>query len=445
MENLFKNHLEAVSRYTTEALAHAAKRGECFDGIVFHAGAASVYHADDHDVWFHTVPHFVRFAPVVGPDHLVIFKPGAAIRLIHVVPQDFWYESPEPLDHPYAEVLDVTVVSSFEEAIQAAGALWKFAYIGNSPKAADALGLPQSAVEPTALLHALDWFRAYKTEYEVACVRLALERTAEGYRVAKKMTAEGRTAREIHAAYLAVTGQLDRDTPYGNIIGWDTDAATLHYTAKKTSPPNPGHTFLIDAGAATFGYASDITRTYLKAQPNSIFAGLLDKMDALELACVAMCTVGADYSAIHVHAHKTIAGMLSEAGVLTVGADEAFEKGLSRVFFPHGLGHHLGIQVHDVGGRQVDIDGTVLAPDPAYPWLRTTRPLEVGHLLTIEPGLYFIPLLLNPHRSGEHASCFNWTLVDELLPLGGIRVEDNVYVTNDGPENLSRGLIGDHR
>ncbi|MBN8589271.1 MAG: Xaa-Pro dipeptidase [Rhodothermia bacterium] len=445
METLFRNHLQEVSRYTTEALAHAAQKGAAYDGIVFHAGASSVYHADDHDVLFHTVPHFVRFAPVVGPDHLVIFKPGEAIRLIHVVPQDFWYESPEPLDHPYAQVLDVTVVSSFEEAIQAAGTLWKFAYIGNSSKAADALGLPQSAVEPAALLHALDWFRAYKTEYEVSCIRMAMGRTAEGYRVAKKMVSEGRSAREIHAAYLAATGQLDRDTPYGNIIGWDTDAATLHYTAKKTTAPNPGHTFLIDAGAATFGYASDITRTYLRANPNPAFAHLLDKMDALELDCLSMCTVGADYSEIHVHAHKAIAGMLSEVGVLTVGADEAFEKGLSRVFFPHGLGHHLGIQVHDVGGRQVDIEGTILPPDSKYPWLRTTRPIEAGHLLTVEPGLYFIPLLLNPHRTGEHKSCFNWNLVDELLPLGGIRVEDDVYVTEQGPENLSRNLIGDHR
>lgn len=445
MLSLFQDHITRVSAYTAQALAHAREHQSEFAGIVFHAGSVASYHADDHDIHFHTVPHFARFAPVAGPDHLVVFRPDESVRLIHVVPQDFWYESPEPLDHPYADVLEVTVVDSFEAAIRAAGNLWQFAYVGNDPKAADALGLPASAVEPKALMSALDWFRGYKTPYEAECVRLAMKRTAPGYHVVKALTQEGRTAREIHAAYLAATGQLEYDTPYGNIIGWDTGAATLHYTAKRTEVPNPGHTLLIDAGVAAFGYASDITRTYLRGTPHPVFAQLVDGIDALELECVAGCYDGASYSDLHILAHRRIGQMLSETGVLNVSGDQAFEKGLTRTFFPHGLGHHLGLQVHDVGGRQVDIHGTILPPDARYPWLRTTRPLEAGHIVTIEPGLYFIPILLNQQRKGKNASDFNWNLVDALLPLGGIRVEDNVFVTPDGPENLSRHLIGDHR
>lgn len=447
MYELFKQHLETVVQHTTAALKHVSEQGIHFEGIVFHAGTSVEYYADDHAPPFQRVPHFARFAPVPGPDHLVIFRPNQKVRLLHVVPQDFWYEAPAPLDHPYREVLEVAVVGSFDEAVKETGNLWQFAYIGNDSRAADALGLPVSAVDPKPLVAALDWYRAYKTPYEVACIRQALEMTKHGYTAVKAMVngANLPSERTLHQAYLAATEQLEYDTPYGNIIGWDEASAILHYTAKRKTKPQPAHTLLIDAGCAAFGYASDITRTYFRGTPHPVFANLLDRMDVLELDCVERCTAGANYADVHVYAHKQIAEMLYEVGVLKVNGEEAFEKGLSRVFYPHGLGHHLGIQVHDVGGRQVDLNGKILPPDEKYPWLRTTRPIEVGHVLTVEPGLYFIPLLLDPQRTGEHKDCFNWNLVDELVPLGGIRVEDNILVRADGVENLSRAFIGDHR
>jgi Xaa-Pro dipeptidase len=442
---LFAQHIATISDYTTQALAHSASKGANYDGIVFHAGTQFEYHADDHHINFHTIPHFARFAPVQGADHLLVFKPNTKPRLIHVIPQDFWFESPPMLDHPYPEVLDVTIVSTAEEAIREAGNVWRFAYIGNDAAVADALGLPKSAIEPQALMSALDWFRAYKTEYEVACIQAATHIAAKGYAVVKQLVQEAKTERELHAAYLAATDQTDLVLPYGNIIGWDEASATLHYTAKRTTKPNPAHTLLIDAGATTFGYACDFTRTYTHGTPHPVFANLQNGLDQLCMDCSDACLPHHSYADIHVAAHKRIADMLSEVGVFTISGAEAFEKGLSRTFFPHGLGHHLGLQVHDVGGKQMDIDGTIAAPDAQYAWLRTTRPMEAGHVLTIEPGLYFIPLLLTPQRTGEHKSCFNWALVDELLPLGGIRAEDNIVVTNDKPLNLSREFIGDHR
>jgi Xaa-Pro dipeptidase len=112
---------------------------------------------------------------------------------------------------------------------------------------------------------------------------------------------------------------------------------------------------------------------------------------------------------------------------------------------PHGLGHHLGLQVHDVAGHQVDAAGTVVDPPPEHPFLRTTRPLAEGHLVTIEPGLYFIPMLLEPVREGEHSASVDWALVDDLVLRGGIRIEDDVWVTPDGGEDLTRPQIPGHR
>jgi Xaa-Pro dipeptidase len=125
------------------------------------------------------------------------------------------------------------------------------------------------------------------------------------------------------------------------------------------------------------------------------------------------------------------------------GDEQAFERGLTHPFFPHGVGHHLGIQVHDVAGRQADAAGTPAPPPKEHPYLRNTRTIEAGHVFTIEPGVYFIPMLLRPFRSGPHASLFDWASIDALAPLGGVRVEDNVAVTAEGPRNLTREALPD--
>ena len=107
------------------------------------------------------------------------------------------------------------------------------------------------------------------------------------------------------------------------------------------------------------------------------------------------------------------------------GAEEAYAKGLTLPFFPHGLGHHLGLQVHDVGGRQVDPAGTIRETPPEHPFLRTTRPLDVGHVVTIEPGLYI-------DRQNRRATR-RWRGI-------GVRIEDDLAVTKDGYELLTKGL-----
>ena len=108
---------------------------------------------------------------------------------------------------------------------------------------------------------------------------------------------------------------------------------------------------------------------------------------------------------------------------------------------PHGIGHLLGIQVHDVGGRMKNAQGEIQPPPEDYPALRTTRMIESGQVFTVEPGLYFIPVLLNPERNTARGKLIDWEVVDAMMPLGGIRIEDNVRVTDTGVENLTRVLI----
>lgn len=442
-DTLFEAHLQLVSQQVEEALAHAAKAGEKFDGIVFHAGSETFYHADDHDIFFHTVPHFARFAPVAGPDHLLVFRPGKPTKLLRVMPEDYWHEPPPSIQHPYTELLEVERVGTFQDAAVKLANLTAHAYFGNDSEKAKALGIDDGGVEPTALRNALDWFRAFKTPYEIECIREAARIAARGHAAVRRGFDANLDERKLHALYLESTGMLENDTPYGNIIAWDSAAATLHYRSKRMTPPNPGQVLLIDAGATHLGYASDITRTYAKPSVPALFRQLLDQMEKMQRNLVSRVGPGVEYIDLHAHTHHTLAAILRDADILRADPEQAVADGLTRPFLPHGLGHHLGIQVHDVGGQQINPQGERRPPDPRYPTLRTTRPLASGHVITIEPGLYFIPMLLAPFRESNHAA-FNWEAIDALTPCGGIRIEDDVAVTDDGRQDLTRELVPGH-
>ena len=131
--------------------------------------------------------------------------------------------------------------------------------------------------------------------------------------------------------------------------------------------------------------------------------------------------------------------MLDAGLIHGLSAEAAVAQGLSSTFFPHGVGHLLGAQVHDVAGLQVDRSGTRRERPSGHPYLRLTRRLEPGMVVTIEPGLYFIPLLLRERRASALAAHVDWDRVEALRPFGGIRIEDDVACRAEGPpENLTR-------
>lgn len=147
---------------------------------------------------------------------------------------------------------------------------------------------------------------------------------------------------------------------------------------------------------------------------------------------------GESYVEIHQHALGGVARLLLDLEICRGSVDELLDRTVAQLFMPHGVGHLLGIQVHDVGGHQQDIDGNLKAPPAHSPALRNTRLMEAGMVFTIEPGCYFIPMLLEPERQSARGKLINWSLVDDLYGHGGIRIEDNIRVTNQGHENLSR-------
>lgn len=438
---LFREHVQAVCQACEHALQTAATAAERFDGIVLYAGSLDRYHADDQAVPFRSTPHFARFAPVPGPDHLLRFRPGEDPRLVVVTPQDYWEEPPSLPEHPLAEGLDVCFAPDLAAASAELGDVSGCALLGGDASLAARLGVRADAVEPPALTAALDWHRAFKTRYEVACIREANRVAARGHLAARDAAREGHSERAIHFAYLQATGALESELPYPTIIAWDDHSAVLHYQRKRASAPDPGHGFLIDAGAQVHGYASDVTRTWLRPGAHPVFREALARMERLQQRLAAAVAPGESFVALHERAVEGVASILCELGVATVGVDELLERGLVLPFLPHGLGHHLGLQVHDVGGQQTTPAGDHRPPPASHPHLRTTRDLDVGHVVTIEPGLYFVPRLLDAHRQGAAAAAFDWRLVDALVPCGGIRIEDDVWVRPDGCENLTRPFL----
>ena len=236
-------------------------------------------------------------------------------------------------------------------------------------------------------------------------------------------------------------GCVDEDLPYTTIVALNEMGAILHYHGKRTEPRH-GAVLLLDAGARHHAYASDITRTVTAPHCDPRFTALVASLEKTQQELCALVRPGLHYGEFHHQAHFKIADILLEHGLLhDTDRDEAVAKGFTKPFFPHGLGHHLGIQVHDVAGKQLGPDGAPAPQPPEHPFLRTTRMIEAGNVFTVEPGLYFIPMLLRPFRTGDkmvHSAKFDWALIDALAPFGGIRIEDNVLVTQDGHQNLTR-------
>src|SRR5207244_13093907 len=145
-----------------------------------------------------------------------------------------------------------------------------------------------------------------------------------------------------------------------------------------------------------------------------------------------------NYPELHMQGHRMVARILEQFQFMRdIDADGIVEKRISSTFFPHGVGHYIGLQVHDVGGFMADPKGNTIQKPDGHPYLRLTRTVEPSMVFTIEPGLYFIEPLLADLKKSENAKYVNWPKVDAFRKYGGIRIEDDVVVTANGSENRS--------
>jgi Xaa-Pro dipeptidase len=164
-------------------------------------------------------------------------------------------------------------------------------------------------------------------------------------------------------------------------------------------------------------------------------------VEALDAAQRLLCdevVAGRDYRDVHLTAHRVLGDVMQQIGLTKLSGQAALEAGVTSVFFPHGIGHLLGLQVHDVGGVLGDSQGHERKRPEGHPYLRLTRMLEPGVVVTVEPGIYLIDSLLAAAHADQRRAHIDWSVVEELKPFGGVRIEDNVVTTASKPENMTR-------
>jgi Xaa-Pro dipeptidase len=428
---LYGDHIQTVMARHDHALEQAGA-----SHAVIYSGNPKLAFLDDYHHPFKANPHFVSWAPLTAlPFSYIVYTPGSTPVLIYYQPHDYWHVVPGAPGGYWTSQFDVRVVHSTEDiAAHLPEDREKCIAIGEFADEALAFGIER--VNPTTAVNILHFARGVKTEYELAVMRLAAERGATGHVAAEAAFRAGKSEFDIHRAYCKAGSHTDPELPYGNIIALNEHGAVLHYTDLDRDVPGAIRSFLIDAGAQVHGYASDITRTYSNGDQR--FQDLIDRMDAMELEIIGRVQAGIDYRELHVGTHKTLATLLVDAELAIGDPETLLETGVTSAFFPHGLGHLLGIQVHDVGGHQENEAGTIIDPPSGHPFLRLTRALEEDMVLTIEPGLYVIDMLLENLRGTPAENHVNWDTVDWLRPYGGVRVEDDIRVMANGQENLTR-------
>jgi Xaa-Pro dipeptidase len=428
---LFSDHLEWVMKRSGTALAITG-----YDSLLVHSGTPPLLFLDDHHLPFRVQAPFKVWAPLIdAPDSFVFFTPGKRPLLLIHQPVDYWHKSPELPDSYWSGAFEI--VSCADRAAARAALphdLSRTAFIG--APFPELLGWGPKAINPEHLIAQLDYGRASKTSYEVACLREANVLGARGHVAAERAFRAGGSEFEIALAFMAACGQRERELPYNPIIALNEGGAVLHYQVQQREKPASVHSLLIDAGAEFGGYASDITRCHSFADGE--WAALIGGFDELQLKLCAQVRVGLDWKDFHQASYRAISEFLREAGIILVGADEAIDSSLTGVFYPHGIGHLLGLQVHDVGGLQRDPSGGVIERPYNHPFLRLTRKLEDGFVVTVEPGFYFIDQLLDEAKQKPIGKMIDWKRVEQLRQFGGVRIEDNVVARPGGQENLTR-------
>jgi Xaa-Pro dipeptidase len=424
----YQAHVEAVQQHWESALA-----AEGYDAALIHAGSNLVSFLDDYEYPFRCNPHLLWWLPLTSHhDSALWVRPGRKPKLFYYQPDDYWFLPPEDPESWWADEFEVETVrdaAAWKQAIKA-----NTAYIGDAPSMS--ASVDASHLNPDRLVNRIHIARTRKTSYEIACIREAARLGAIAHTAAEQAFREGLSEYDIHQRYCMAIQLVDAELPYGNIVALNEHGAVLHYQAHEQQVPENLRSFLIDGGATVHAYASDITRTYAAQQGE--FSEMIAAMDAMQIQLCDAVVAGLDYRELHLHTHHQVAGILKDFNIINSSAEAAVESGLSAVFYPHGLGHYLGLQTHDVAGLIADADGTPIPRPEGHPFLRLTRNLEAGNVLTIEPGLYFIEPLLRQWRETGDVAAINWDRVEAFAPYGGIRIEDNMVVTDGMPLNLTR-------
>jgi Xaa-Pro aminopeptidase len=297
--------------------------------------------------------------------------------------------------------------------------------------------------EDLKLAEAIIQLRLVQDEGAIAALRQAADVTVQAHLAGMAHTRQAKTEAEVRAAMEAIILGADMTPAYASIV--TVQGEVLHNMQYHRSL-DPGALLLADAGAEhPLGWASDVTRTWpVAGQWSPSQREIYNTVLAAHDACIAAIQPGVEYQEIHLIAARVIAEGLADLGILKGNPVELVERGAHALFFPHGVGHLLGLDVHDMedlGDLAGYAPGRSRSDRDGMRYLRLNRPLQAGMMVTIEPGFYQVPGILEDRdRQERFADCVNWDRLAEFADVRGIRIEDDVLVTATGCEVLTSAL-----
>lgn len=439
MGNLYDEHLEEVLANHRDAMGK-----EKIDVLVIDSGGPEMTHYDDdHGPPAPVAPNFARLAPVIEKpnNHVIVIGDKDKPTLLYHMPQGNFWQKPDQLPPELNGRFNVIVVRNQKEL----EAELKRRRCSNRKRTAWIGPKCPAGEDPQKLKGRLDYDRRFKTDFEIRCIGEAVKTAASGHLAAKDAFSEGDSELEMHLAFLNAADTTDDQLAFPSIVSLDANTAYLHRSDKDPKHVSGGGgRALIDAGTRFLNYDSDITTTWVEPDNNvhEVYIQLLAGLENIQKALCEAIKLGVEFTELHKKAHLMIAMLLKDVGILRgCSAEQAVENRYTTAFFPHGLGHLLGIQAHDKGGKQKGPEGGLLKPpsggkkDPLWNWLRKLSPLAEREVVTIEPGIYFFPDLLAGFRSSRHSVHFNWDLIDQLD--GGMRIESDILVLANGFRDMT--------
>ncbi len=294
------------------------------------------------------------------------------------------------------------------------------------------------------LIKAVVALRSVKDEAEIKEIEAALNITCDMYLAAMKMARPGKLEWELVGAMEGIALARGCRLAFPTIL---TINGQILHNHDHSNRLEKGRMLVIDAGAeSSEHYAADITRTIpvgwkFTRQQKDVYELVLQAQET----AIAAIRPGIQYREVHLEVCRVIASGLKDLGLMKGDTEEAVQQGAHALFFPHGIGHMLGLDVHDMEGlgeKFVGYDETVERSQQfGLAYLRLARTLHPGFVLTVEPGIYFIPALIASwKKEKKHQAFINYQKVMEFINFGGIRIEDDVLVTTDGRRVLGKRI-----
>ncbi|MEM9089829.1 MAG: aminopeptidase P family protein [Cyanobacteria bacterium P01_F01_bin.53] len=395
--------------------------------------------------------HFLYFAGIPLENAAIRIENGRlTLFMDDTSPEDALWHGPSPSRDEIARQMGATDAHPLSELAQLAPGTATLGERDETVQMLESTMLQRGIVLPRHRTRgnkdfekALVQLRMIQDEGAIAAIRQAVAVSVRAHKAGMIATPTASTEAQVRAVMEAVITAQNMPCAYGSIV---TIAGEILHNHRYGNPIAPGDLLLADVGAETAdGWASDITRTWpVSGTFSSTQRDIYDIVLAAHDFCIEKAQPGAEYLQIHQAACNIIAAGLVELGILKGDPEDLVAQNIHTLFFPHGVGHLMGLDVHDMedlGDLAGYAEGRERSDRFGLSYLRLNRPLEAGMAVTIEPGFYQVPAILNNRANRErYAHRVNWERLRQFDDVRGIRIEDDILITAQGNEVLSREL-----